>query len=110
MSELRASLSIDGTEPFMSIPETVLIYVGAPALIMIVIALAAIGPSEMKAPSRYRPGRPWPHQPSWFLPHPAATAVDGAHGGPAELTGGHAPAAILDAPKTYAAGGASGEW
>jgi hypothetical protein len=96
----------------MSIPETVLIFAGAPLLIIIVISLAAIGPGEMKAPSRYRPGRPWPHQPAWFVPHPDKTALTASsHGAHAELAASHpAPAAILDAPKNFAAGGASGEW
>ena len=31
-----------------------------------------LGPGQLRAPARYRPGRPWPHEPAWFVPHPAA--------------------------------------
>ena len=61
-------------------------------------------PGEMKSPARYRPGRPWNQEPSWYLPH-QLEAAPAAHG--------HAPAAILGVPAkhdTKAVGGASGEW
>jgi hypothetical protein len=112
------------TVSVVSIPETVLIFVGAPALIIAVISLAAVGPSELrKQPSRYRPGRPWPHEPAWFVPHPAALA-ESTHGAPPAI-GGHAPAQLASGtgtvgaaaaiastagPKSAAVGGATREW
>jgi hypothetical protein len=94
----------------VSIPETLLIFVGAPAAIYGVIALAVVGPGQMRAPARYRPGRPWPYEPAWFVPHPDNEAAP-AGGHVAELTG--AGAAELEAAAAHpavAVGGASGEW
>jgi hypothetical protein len=94
----------------VSIPETVLIFVGAPVAIYAVIALAALGPSQLRAPARYRPGRPWPHQPAWFVPHspPADGAVAPAGH---EISGHHVPElTATDPAKPAAVGGASGEW
>ncbi len=99
----------------MTIPETLLTFVGAPALIVAVITTAALGPSAMKAPSRYRPGRPWTHAPAWFIPHPVTPTEPRAHaGGHSQLTAPHPPPAIasrdVEAGAAQAAGGASGEW
>jgi len=104
----------------MSVPVTVLLYAGIPLGIIAVMAAAVFLPSEVKSPTRYRPGRPWPHQPSWYLPHEisaepapmssgeAHAAVESAH---AHAAVGTAPAAVIPAPaKVKAAGGASGEW
>ena len=109
---MRASLSTDRTEPFMSIPETLLTFVGVPALIIAVITFAALGPSALKAPARYRPGRPWAHAPAWYIPHPGATP-DTSLDGRAELDAAAVPAltgGVLAAAATHAVGGASGEW
>jgi hypothetical protein len=116
MSELRASLSFDRTEPFMTIPETVLTFVGIPLGIIIVISLAALGPSAMRAPSRYRPGRPWPHQPAWYVPRPPGATPAPSHGsGHADVLAEHGPAitagtGVAGASNAHAVGGASGEW
>lgn len=100
----------------MSVPETVLIYAGIPLGIIAVMAAAVFLPAEVKSPTRYRPGRPWPHPPSWYLPHelPAETpALESAH---ARLALGPEPDSLVapvTAPKKQsikAAGGASGEW
>jgi len=103
----------------MSIPVTVLIYAGIPLAIVAVMAAAVFLPGEMKSPGRYRPGRPWQHKPSWYLPHEISAepaAVESGHGHAAI---GHAPQAALAASSTAstssktrvkAAGGASGEW
>jgi hypothetical protein len=97
----------------VSITETLLTFVAAPALIFAVISLAALGPSQMRAPARYRPGRAWPHEPAWFLPHAAAAASAGGsaehgdHDGPGELTG-HTSA--HNSANAGPVGGASGEW
>jgi hypothetical protein len=91
----------------VSITETLLTFVGAPALIFAVISLAALGPSQMRAPARYRPGRAWPHQPAWFLPHAAAAASAAGPSGHGEVTGQtSAPSGANAGP----VGGASGEW
>jgi hypothetical protein len=82
----------------VSIPETLLTFVGAPAAIYAVVWLAAIGPSQLRAPARYRPGKPWDHAPAWFVPHGSAAEHADEH--PA------APATTRTAP----VGGASGEW
>lgn len=79
----------------MSIVQTVLVFVGIPALIVAVVAVLVYGKSMIRQPNRYRPGRPWDYPPSWFRAHPDAllhtpTAPDGLH--------------------TTATGGASGEW
>jgi hypothetical protein len=93
----------------VSIPETVLIFVGAPVAIYAVITLAALGPSQLRAPARYRPGRPWPHQPAWFVPHPPA--VSGATTAHGEISGHQVPElTAATAAKPAAVGGASGEW
>jgi hypothetical protein len=94
----------------VSITETLLTFVGAPALIFAVISLAALGPSQMRAPARYRPGRAWTHEPAWFLPHAAAAASTGGSGH-GEVTGQvtgqvSAPSGANAGP----VGGASGEW
>ncbi len=79
----------------VTIPETLLTFVGAPAAIYGAVWLAALGPSQLRAPARYRPGKPWDHAPAWFLPHSAATSD-------------HPPASgAVDAAPI---GGASGEW
>jgi hypothetical protein len=92
----------------VSIPETLLIYVGAPVAIYGAIVLAVLGPGMMRgAPARYRPGRPWSHAPAWFVPHPQLDAPVGA---PAIRPGHPAPELADHARDTSAVGGASGEW
>jgi hypothetical protein len=94
----------------MSIPVTVLIYAGIPLGIILLGFAAVFLPGEMKSPGRYRPGRPWTHDPSWFLPHVISDAPpvvnelhDGVH--PLAAVLGAAPARAVKA-----VGGASGEW
>jgi hypothetical protein len=91
----------------VSIPETLLIYVGAPVAIYGAIVLVVLGPGMMRgAPARYRPGRPWTHAPAWFVPHPQPDAPVG----PAALTGHHTPELADHTRNTSPVGGASGEW
>ncbi|MBV9593009.1 MAG: hypothetical protein JO147_04325, partial [Actinobacteria bacterium] len=85
----------------MTIPETVLTFVGIPAAIVLVIAVLVIGPGELRAPSRYRPGRPWAHSPVWFIPHPAAIAGSSAATHTA-LASGSTAAAIESAGHSHA--------
>lgn len=80
----------------MTIPETVSIFVGIPGGIVALITLAVYGKAILRQPNRYRPGRPWSYQPSWFVPHPDAVL-------PGRRPGGASAA-------TTAVGGASGEW
>jgi hypothetical protein len=97
----------------VTIPETVLTFVGAPLGIIIVITLAALGPSELRKPSRYRPGRPWTYKAAWFVPHPEPVVVDVRDHHEA-LPAAAARSALnpggLDSYGTSAVGGASGEW
>ena len=75
----------------MSIVQTLLVFVGIPAGIVLLAAAVVLGPGAIRAP-RYRPGYPWEFEPVWYLPHPGAVNTD-AVGSPAK-----------------ASGGASGEW
>ena len=84
----------------MSIVETVLVYVGIPGAIIGVITFAVYGKAMLHQPNRYRPGRPWPYEPAWFVPHPDAVV-------PSAGTHLHVEAG---ATTTTAIGGASGEW
>ncbi len=89
----------------MTIPETVLLFVGIPAVFISVVYAIIYLPSEMRSPTRYRPGRPWTFEPSWYLPHKLTDSPAGlqSHGAPAI-------AGPATAGKVKAAGGASGEW
>ena len=70
----------------------VLVYVVIPLGIFAVIALFAVLPSALRRP-RYRPGRPWQHDPLWFNgPDDPDKALAGAR------------------PGATARGGASAEW
>lgn len=84
----------DGEQPGKSLGtgETILIYVVIPLAAFAVISLFSALPSLLRRP-RYRPGRPWNHDPMWF-------------NGPDD------PNAALAAarPGASAKGGASAEW
>jgi hypothetical protein len=76
----------------VSVLETVLVFVGIPAGIIAVLALAVYGRPMVRQPNRYRPGKAWTYPPTWYVPHPdAVVRRDGA-------------------TSTTAVGGASGEW
>jgi hypothetical protein len=75
----------------VTVVQTVLVFVGIPAAIVALLFLAVYGKSLLKQPNRYRPGRPWTYEPSWFVPHPEALP-------------------IRPASPTTAVGGAQGEW
>jgi hypothetical protein len=81
----------------MSIPETLGVFVGIPAGIILLITIGVYGRSLMHQPNRYRPGRPWPFVASWFVPHPDAISKTPVPDGSSKTT-------------TTAIGGASGEW
>ena len=76
----------------MTVIQTLLVFVGIPAAIIVLIFLAVYGKSMVRQPNRYRPGRSWDFPPSWYVPHPDAVVTS-------ESTG-----------HTTAVGGANGEW
>lgn len=77
----------------MSVWQTVLVFVGIPAGIIALIALAVYGKAIVRQPNRYRPGRTWDFPPTWYVPHPDAVVAHPKSG-----------------ERTTAVGGASGEW
>jgi hypothetical protein len=81
--------------------ETLLVFVGIPAGIIALIAIAVFGRAAVRQPNRYRPGRPWTYEPTWYVPHP--DAVVHAHDTTTRAIQG-------GASTTTAVGGASGEW
>lgn len=96
--------------------ETVLVFAVLPLAGLGLLAVLTFGPGASRSP-RYRVGRPWGHEPVWYVARPDIAAPAGsaegraalaAASGPAELTG--APASALDANTGTARGGASGEW
>ncbi|WP_433344238.1 aa3-type cytochrome oxidase subunit CtaJ [Micromonospora sp. CA-111912] len=100
----------------MSVTETLLIFVGIPAAVVLVIAALAFagGPGKGAAVKRYRPGRPFDFTPVWFLGRPEQLA-DSA--GTVLAAGAQAPAltshklekAGIEAP-AGGTGGASDRW
>lgn len=98
----------------LSVTETLLIFVGIPAAIVLAITALAMAGGRRGGAKRYRPGRPFEFAPVWFLSRPenlgesARAAL--AAGAPARaLTGGDQKAATAhrDAGAT---GGASDHW
>jgi hypothetical protein len=99
----------------MSIVETTLIFVGIPAVAILVVAALVYGGAAARTP-RYRPGGAWQFEPVWYLPHPEHSEHPG-HGGSAANTLPNAANRALPAgageqvlESTTASGGASGEW
>ncbi|MEO7262906.1 MAG: hypothetical protein ABI047_16885 [Jatrophihabitantaceae bacterium] len=94
----------------MSIVETALIFVGIPAVVVLLVAVLVYARAADRPP-RYRPGGPWQFEPVWYLPHPEhAGPVSSIH--PAGVHHGGARPAITGrvAEPATASGGASGEW
>ena len=71
----------------MSITETVLIFVGIPALVVATVFALVYATTARRVSKRYRPGRPFTFAPVWFLAAPGAGSVDGS--GTAAIAGGH---------------------
>jgi hypothetical protein len=102
----------------MSIVETTLIYVVIPAGVIGLLAIAVYGRSMTNQQTRYRPGRPWPYRPVWYVPHQAqagSASAAGRHALPSPTTGPTTRAALeartTDSSTTdTAVGGATGEW
>ncbi len=122
----------------MTVWETVLVFAVLPLAGLAVLAVLVFSPGAARTP-RYRVGKPWGHDPVWYVARPDIDAPAGSAEGRAaiaaaatgralphsepessasgrELTGGptpstrSAPASVLDAPTGTARGGASGEW
>jgi hypothetical protein len=85
----------------VTVVQTVLVFVGIPAGIIALIAIAVFGKSMARQPNRYRPGKPWTYEPTWYVPHPDAVVHD-VTPGRRQLEPGTSA--------TTAVGGASGEW
>lgn len=101
----------------MSVTETLLIFVGIPAAIVLAITTLAMARGGRGGAKRYRPGRPFEFTPVWFLSRPenlgdsARTAL--AAGAPARaLTSGDQETAVARRRGAGAAatGGASDHW
>jgi hypothetical protein len=105
----------------LSIIETVLIYVGIPALV-IAIVTGLVFSGDVRRGKRYRPGRPYDFRPVWFLSAPEQLTDQGTDehkalrstGAAAALpAGGPSAAAERVASKPAeqrATGGASDRW
>ena len=66
----------------MTVVQTLLVFVGIPAGIILLIFLAVYGKSMTRQPNRYRPGKAWDFEPSWYVPHPERGRRDAAVGQP----------------------------
>jgi len=94
LAAIPAYAADDGEQPGKSLSTglVILYYVVIPIGAFLVISFFAVLPSLLRRP-RYRPGRPWQHDPLWFNgPDDPDKALAGAR------------------PGTSARGGASAEW
>lgn len=98
----------------LSVTETLLIFVGIPAAIVLVITALSLAGGGHGGRKRYRPGRPFEFTPVWFLSRPehlgesARSAL--AAGAPVRaLTGGDTEIAVTR-QRAGATGGASDHW
>jgi hypothetical protein len=78
--------------PSLGLGNTILLFVVVPLGAFLIISALAVLPSALGRP-RYRPGKPWDHEPQWI-------------GGPADP----ATAAGSSSSEGTARGGASAEW
>jgi hypothetical protein len=62
----------------VNVAETILVFAGAPLLIIAVMAALIFLPGGRKRP-RYKSGQPWEHAPVWYEPHPDGPAGRGGH-------------------------------
>lgn len=99
----------------MSIAETVLVFAGIPAAIVLVVAALVYGTTGRRNSKRYRPGRPFTFTPVWFVAAgdgaaetgPIAHAVGPGSRGPAlrPATGETRVPAVAEAPGAGEPGG-----
>jgi len=85
----------------LGLGNTILLYVVIPLGAFLLIATLSVLPSALSRP-RYRPGRPWNHEPRWIGAPAQAAAVAGADAAAIEAGAGEAG--------STAQGGASAEW
>jgi hypothetical protein len=87
----------------VTVAETIIVFVGAPLVVVLFFAFLTLGPGVRNRRPRYKPGQAWTHSPVWYEPHPAATGGHGGgHGG--ETAGAPRPA------QAGPLGGARGTW
>jgi hypothetical protein len=105
----------------LSSTETVLVFVGIPALVVALVYVLVYATTSRRVSKRYRPGRPYTFAPVWFLAGVGSSGADGTHAAAIEGGGQHAelpPGPLLaqaaDAPAATVAhgetGGASDSW
>ncbi|MEP6697684.1 MAG: hypothetical protein ABJA34_12540 [Pseudonocardiales bacterium] len=98
----------------MTVAETLLVFGGIPIACYLVIAAAVYGTASRHAP-RYRPGRPFPFEPVWFVAprsphhlddatHPALPPVEVRAALPAGADARGGPGTVTST------GGARGNW
>jgi hypothetical protein len=102
----------------LSITETVLVFVGIPAVVIAAVYGLVYGTTARRSSKRYRPGRPFTFAPVWFLAAPGQVVRDGQKA--AALPAGERAAALpgpVLAQETEAqptvhgeTGGASDSW
>lgn len=99
----------------MTVWETVLVFGVLPLGGLAVLALLTFAPGASRTP-RYRVGRPWEHDPVWYVARPEAAAAAGPVAGrealaarTRELPGGEPAAPVVNRTGS-ARGGANGEW
>ncbi len=92
----------------MSITETVLVFVGIPAVVIGTVFALVYARGSSTSVKRYRPGRPYTAAPVWYLAnkHGAAPAPDG-HGSRAVTSVPDGELATVHYGET---GGASDSW
>jgi hypothetical protein len=74
----------------VTILETLAVFVGAPAVIYIVVVLLTVVPAKAKRRPKYHPGQTWELEPQWWA--------------------GDVPVVVGDAGSETAKGGARGTW
>jgi len=93
----------------VSVAQTALVFAGIPLAVVAVLALLIFGPSQLRQPNRYRPGKPWTYPPVWYIPRPLPKSGTAPH----RAVGAASRPAIESgdqAPTPNPVGGASGEW
>jgi hypothetical protein len=60
----------------LSITETVLVFVGIPALVVLVVYALVYASTARRGSKRYRPGRPFTFAPVWFLASTDGSGTD----------------------------------
>jgi hypothetical protein len=84
----------------VSIVQTLLVFVGIPALVFGLLAALVLAPGSARTP-RYRPGEAWDYEPVWYVPQPERASQPAASGY-AALEGGHRTPALSGQPPSAA--------